>query len=334
MKKILFKLTYLFLYSTLGYSQTTYELVFYDEFNGNSLDLTKWNCSPWVGGSSSTVVNNLDKSINVSNGILSIITMKESPPLKVKTWNVFGPDTTVYFSSAYFNTKYNYRYGKFEASIKIPNNVAGINPAFWVFGHFPDITWNEIDFFEFMNNNTSDFKVTIHGSLCGGHQMCGVPISSDYDLSQVFHKYTGIWTQEDIYTYIDNLTIPLTHFHLSALPNTFCCFPITPMAIYLDAIPWNIPNSYPLQTSVMYIDYIKYYAIAYCTDLTITEATQYNYSSTDNFICGKSITINCPFSYDNKARLDVIGKTFVKLGPGFKVFANFSAKNDPNMNCQ
>nr|HPR62491.1 glycoside hydrolase family 16 protein [Prolixibacteraceae bacterium] len=125
-----------------------YQLVWEDQFNGNSLDSTKWNTENQVGiwntGGNSEFQHYKSENVTVGddgngNNCL-IITAKEEQ---------FGG---YHYTSGRVNTrgKFAFRRGKLEASIKIPDLANGLWPAFWTLGYTP-VGWpdcGEIDVLE------------------------------------------------------------------------------------------------------------------------------------------------------------------------------------------
>ena len=102
-------------------------LVWADEFNGTSLDLTKWEpqigdgCSEGICGWGNNELQSYKaENAVVSNGTLKIIAKKE---------RVKGSA----YTSARLRTKglADFTFGRFEASIKLPAGQ-GLWPAFWM----------------------------------------------------------------------------------------------------------------------------------------------------------------------------------------------------------
>jgi beta-glucanase (GH16 family) len=344
-------------YLSLCQSNFVWELVFDDEFNGNSLDPSKWVVYQHVVHHGDNVLYNPDYAITVNNGYLSLISQKET------THQVYTQETdtftfnneTISYSSAYFGTKYMYSYGKFESSVKIASSN-NLFPAFWAqAGSTASGNYNEIDFFEFADHNTTTLKMTDHHQSSGGLKMCPShypdPLpNNNIDFSNSFHTYTGIWLKDILKWYTTNnsgIDMDLRHdFPYYSINNDGRCsldayayyyknnvFPNAPMYIYYD-VAFYPTNNFNEPPKTMQVDYVKYYAPAYCSSITITDPSPYVINGTDNFICFKNVTISCTFNVPSNARVDVVGKTGVTLGPGFNVNANFSAKNDPNMGCQ
>lgn len=257
-----------------------YVLVFEDNFDGNSLDLSKWQIQPWgqgsLDGDNSHQYYSLD-NVSVSSGICSIIAKHETVSRRAVSWK---PDNEILSDSlpnlrTYYNTSsniwtnYKFGYGIYEIRCKIPSGK-GFWPAFWMYGLDSAIN-NEIDVFEFWDNNTVKHHMTAHYN----GQMC----ASDYtgpDYSLAFHTYKVIWNKYKIEWYVDSVlkrrltkfnTIIGQHIDCNAvLENTlYICekvFPVDSMNIIANlAIQTGsfAPDSNTLFPDSLQIDYIRYY---------------------------------------------------------------------------
>ena len=107
-----------------------WQLIWSDEFNGNFLNSNNWThevgTGNWGWGNGELQFYQSDNSI-VSNGKL-IIEAREEPQGILGQWNV-----PHYYSSSRIVTrnKFDFRYGKVEASIKTIDGQ-GFWPAFWL----------------------------------------------------------------------------------------------------------------------------------------------------------------------------------------------------------
>ena len=136
-----------FAFSNTVKAADNYELVWSDEFNGNSLDTNTWNYE--IGTGSWGWGNNeqqyyTDRNIRVSNGTMKITAKRED----------YG---RMKYTSSRITTKNkkNFKYGKIEARIKMPK-FKGVWPAFWMLGANQDsVGWpncGEIDIMEAIND--------------------------------------------------------------------------------------------------------------------------------------------------------------------------------------
>jgi beta-glucanase (GH16 family) len=173
---------------------TYWKLVWNDEFNGNSLDMSKWTFD--VGGNG-WGNNELQYYTNGSNikvlGGKLIIEARKMP---------FGGNE---YTSARISThgKASWTYGKIEARIKLPYGQ-GIWPAFWMLGEnidsagFPNC--GEIDIMEMGGSTYGLENATIWGSL---HRPNLSATDSDEIKSEMaFYKNAhGNWFNDDYHVF-------------------------------------------------------------------------------------------------------------------------------------
>jgi beta-glucanase (GH16 family) len=188
---------------------TSWKLVWSDEFNGNSLDMSKWTFN--VGGNgwgNNELQYYTDGSnIKVSDGKL-IIEARKMP---------FAGNE---FTSARISTqgKASWTYGKIEARIKLPYGQ-GIWPAFWMLGANIDSVGypncGEIDIMEMAGSTDGVENATIWGSL---HRPDPSATDSDKIKSETafyknahgdwfnddYHVFGIVWSSGQIKFYIDN----------------------------------------------------------------------------------------------------------------------------------
>ena len=168
-----------------------YEVVWEDNFNGNSLDRSVWNVEVnGNGGGNQELQYYCDntENIEVSGGTLKIRGLRKS---------YLGKN----YTSGRINTKgkAEFKYGKIEARIKLPS-FQGAWPAFWMLGGSYDaIGWprcGEIDIMEAIN--TENFT---HGALhwygegqkdSGGDSASVLP--DNFDRTQ-WHTYAIEWNK-------------------------------------------------------------------------------------------------------------------------------------------
>ena len=176
-----------------------YEVVWEDDFNGNSLDRNVWNVEVnGNGGGNQELQYYCDstENIEVSGGTLKIRGLRKS---------YLGKN----YTSGRINTKgkAEFKYGKIEARIKLPS-FQGAWPAFWMLGGSYDaIGWprcGEIDIMEAIN--TENFT---HGALHwygegqkdSGGDSASV-LSDNFDRTQ-WHTYAIEWNKTTMKFMVD-----------------------------------------------------------------------------------------------------------------------------------
>ncbi len=187
---------------------TDWELVWYDEFEGNELDLSKWSYQYGTGASDGLsgwgnaelqYYTDRPDNIFVQDGKLHIVALEES---------FSGMD----YTSARIRSinQGDWRYGRFEASIKLPEGQ-GIWPAFWmmptdaVYGGWP--ASGEIDIMELVGHEPNIVHGTIHygppHTFSGGaYELPSGNFSDD------FNTFAIEWEKGEIRWYVNDI-----HYH-------------------------------------------------------------------------------------------------------------------------
>ena len=195
------------------------EPVWRDEFDGNSLDGTKWTALNGGWGDEGQQVRNCytrsDENINVSGGSLNLIGL-----YKPGATCTGGNTKTGNFTSGFVQTKNKayFKYGYIEARIKMPKNKSTW-PGFWMSPNnspysagWPD--WGEIDIVETKGSNrqfaASDAhwrdKNTPTGQTGSHRNRQGVIPPSKFGTNNdttEWHTYGVKWTEGKLEYFID-----------------------------------------------------------------------------------------------------------------------------------
>lgn len=333
-----------------------YVLVFEDNFEGNSLDVSRWQIQPWGqgalygNGGNTQEYNSLDNVV-ISNGICKIIAKQESV---VKRAISYLPDyqilsdglpnsRTYNYTSSNIWSKYQFGYGKYEIRCKVTSGK-GFWPAFWIYGEDFGSVNNEIDVFEFWDNNSSKHHMNVHYN----GQMCETNYNGP-DYSSSFHTFTVIWDINKIEWYVDGILKRRSTKYYTMQGQTVDCNGIHAFGQYIvDKIfpkdPMNIIANVAIQTgnyapdnstifpNSMEIDYIKYYCKLPCVgELNLTE--YYTLNSIYNFTIGTTITVGENFVVQNGQQLELVARDEIFLLPEFssEVGSDFIARIEPNI---
>lgn len=186
-----------FAFSNTVKAADNYELVWSDEFNGNSLDTNTWNYE--IGTGSWGWGNNeqqyyTDRNIKVSNGTMKITAKRED----------YGG---MKYTSSRITTKNkkNFKYGKIEARIKMPK-FKGVWPAFWMLGANQDsVGWpkcGEIDIMEAINDENLVYG-TLHWFHDPGNNNADSGSSVAVADRTEYHVYGVEWTADKLRWYVD-----------------------------------------------------------------------------------------------------------------------------------
>jgi len=172
-------------------------LAWSDEFDGNSIDQSKWNFEQGAGGWGNNELEfytNRPQNAYVSGGNLVIQALRED----------YGG---AQYTSARMKTqgKFSTVYGKFEMRAKLPFGQ-GIWPAFWLLGdNISQVGWpacGEIDIMEFIGRDPNHVYGSTHGT--------GFDTSNAYEnnagFSNDFHIYSANWQPDFIEFAVDGNT--------------------------------------------------------------------------------------------------------------------------------
>jgi beta-glucanase (GH16 family) len=219
--------------SSSAANNNSWELVWQDEFEGEAIDLDKWehevNC--WGGGNNEAqcYTDSPDNSF-VDNGILHIAAKNVGPagicgPAHNQEDPAYNPaDVSVCknYTSARLRTKGkgDWKYGRMEISAKMPSIGGGVWPAIWMlptdttkYGGWPHS--GEIDIFEAFQPGIGGNQPTgepneIHGTLHYGYswpinQYSGASYEPPANIWEEFHTYAVEWEEGEIRWYVDNV---------------------------------------------------------------------------------------------------------------------------------
>jgi|GEM_PF-870623 len=190
-----------------------YKLVFYDDFEGDTLDASKWNYGyPWGNGKTHNHrAYCVPENVIVKDGLLTIVgENKKHPESRGATAKFDGKTLSVDFTSGAINTngKYHFNYGYIEARLKVAGGK-GMWPAFWMLGNgWPP----EIDIMEYLGSKPTQYVTNVHfkkadGSGNGSHY--NTP-DAGVDLSEDFHVYAIEWTPNYMKWYLDGKQVGTT----------------------------------------------------------------------------------------------------------------------------
>ena len=267
--RIIFFLISLFVFSL---NAQNWQLVWEDDFNGSSLNQSKWvhdigtgsQYGMWGWGNGELQYYQ-PQNTTLNNGIAKI-EVKEEPNGIIDSWSA-----TSYFSSSKITTKglFNFRYGKVEARIKTIDGQ-GFWPAFWMLpsnGSWP--CDGEIDIMEqwgndYLTNSTSGaahLGTCPYSSSTHFYETSSSYISSG-SYADDFHTYSVIWKEDTITWYVDETEL------FSLNPSSYWSIP-SQSAWPFNANEWYLminlaitqagPNSNTVFPNQMEIDYVRVY---------------------------------------------------------------------------
>jgi hypothetical protein len=224
-----------------------YELIWNDEFNGNSVNTDNWKFETGAGGWGNNELQYYTAdNASVEDGMLTIQARHEAN-----------------YTSARMITqgKFSFKYGRVDIRALLPEGQ-GIWPALWMLGsNFSSVGWptcGEIDIMEMIGG--SGRENTVHGTLhwdVDGHASTG----GSYELqngtfADEYHVFSIVWNESTITWYVNNSMyheIDISPDHMTEFRNEF-------FFIFNVAVGGNWPG-YPDNTTVfpqsMKVDYIR-----------------------------------------------------------------------------
>lgn len=267
-----------------------YELVFSDDFNGNSLDTTLWK--PWIGVPRDfpflqQKAWHTRENIEVGNGTLKLIGKKLESPYTGEwctKWDANTGDcietktSTFDYTSGEIWTNQSFFYGKYEALCRLPAGK-GFWPAFWVYG---GQSQSEIDFFEIYGDDVNRYTCNVYNGMnsYGNRPDCSFADNLSLTFFTSWHTFTCIFDPFKIIFLIDNVPIrEYYRYKTSSLlfNHTISCGDeIDPEVSLVEQRAWptdnmfmvlnlaiqngeNAPNSSTVFPGVFEIDWVKVY---------------------------------------------------------------------------
>lgn len=215
MKKIILTSVVILLTSVNLFSQGFYELNWYDEFDGEALDLTKWSYQLGTGSSEGLTDwgNNEQQYYRAENALVADGTLIISA--------VKEPYSNKQYTSARITTRgvkgsaglYTTTFGRIEAKISLPA-FTGMWPAFWMLPqNSPYGGWaksGEIDIMEVKGRLLDRWSGTIHyGGNWPNNQYSSIgdKVFPNGKTIVDYHVYAIEWTSEKIAWFCDNIKV-------------------------------------------------------------------------------------------------------------------------------
>lgn len=238
----------------------TYELVWSDEFDGNSLDRSNWTVETGTGdwgwgNNEQQYYRDSIENIDVSNGTLKIHALKREQSIGGK-----------YYTSARMKTqgKQSFKYGKIEARMKLPR-FQGAWPAFWMLGdNISSVGWpkcGEMDIMEAINNNNNIYS-NLHWSY---NNTTADTQGKAYNVGDrtEWHTYGMIWTEKKAQFYVDDKIFQTYSITTDSQMEEFRAkqFIILNLAIGGQWPGYEIDDSAFPDRSTMEVDYVRAYKI-------------------------------------------------------------------------
>ncbi|MEJ2161123.1 MAG: glycoside hydrolase family 16 protein, partial [Chromatiales bacterium] len=213
-----------------------WQLAFEDEFEGDSLDTTKWNidtgdgCPDLCGWGNNEKQVYSEDNITVAGGILTIQGRQEA-------------DGTYTSGRVNSKGKFDFRYGKVEVSARLPAGQ-GAWPAIWMLHSDPTIygPWplsGEIDIVEGFNlgvdGNTATQSTAHYGLATPPYDGTSSKYDTGVSPDMGFRVYTLEWERDKLRFFVDG-----QHFQTQNAQNWYTYFPEGADGFYDEFGPYDI----------------------------------------------------------------------------------------------
>jgi hypothetical protein len=220
-------------------------LSFHDEFDGTSLDKSKWSNGFGWGQDTRSNYGWCDPGANVVSGGVLVQRIDRRP-------NGGQP-----FSVGCINSKNRFaqQYGYWEARIRTAG-CTGARSAFW--GKPNDESWPpEIDVVEVNGDDSRTAKFTVHWQGGGRHQEDQGRFTGP-DFADGFHTFGAEWTPDGVTFFVDGVERRHTSAGAGALDNGGAFYTIlNSQVIDPDSTCGNVPGE-----SAEYVDYVRIWSPA------------------------------------------------------------------------
>ncbi|MGD0258723.1 MAG: family 16 glycosylhydrolase [Verrucomicrobiota bacterium] len=230
-----------------------YYLIWSDEFDGSSLDLSKWWC--WLGPDHQAT--DVPQAVTVSNGCLTI--------------TCFNTNSAYY--SGTVSSQGLFCYGYYEASIEW-NGEPGMWSAFWMnspntglYDGNPSASGAEVDICEHRYTDTGDVDYINNGVQQAVHwdneavdEKTAIIGPIGTNLGTGFHTYGLLWDRTNYYFYIDGSETWSTNAGHSDRTGEVTLSSELTNGWYAGNIPTNGYGNQATSTTTMVVDYVRIYA--------------------------------------------------------------------------
>jgi autotransporter-associated beta strand protein len=253
-----------------------YYLVWSDEFDGSSLDGTKW----WTWSGPNRDALNVADAVTVAGGHLTIT-----------TYTVNGTHYTAIISS---DGKFRYRYGYLEASIQF-NTTPGMWSAFWLQspneGQYlgdPSASGAEIDICEHRKSDANGLDIgssvqsTVHWDGYGAYHKQVNSGSIGSGLGSGFHTYGLLWDSTNYRFLIDDTQQWSTNAGHSDRTELVLLSSEVQNNYWAGVVPPGGYGDFLTSTTKMVLDYVRYYAPT--TTVFWTGASSADWGSAANWL--------------------------------------------------
>lgn len=174
-----------------------WQLVFSDEFNGDRLNLAKWNPNdPWGRERNEELQAYVTNAFTVTNGLLRIVAERAPAKYAGKPREFTSGMMTTY-------QKFSQAFGRWEIRCRVPRGK-GFWPAFWL---LPEpLGWPpEVDILEIIGREPDKVHLTHHWHDAEGKLQSDTGVWSGPDFSADFHTFALEWEPDHLAWFVDGV---------------------------------------------------------------------------------------------------------------------------------
>lgn len=183
-------------------AEPAYQLVWQDEFDGDTVDATKWTFAVHGRPANNELQYYTDSSDNafIEDGKMVLQALKLDEKYLGREYTSVRMNTAV---------KAEWMYGRFEIRAKLPQGQ-GLWPAIWMLPTFANNGgWpagGEIDIMELLGHEPNVVHGTIHYRNDNGHKYTGGSYTlPSGDFASKFHTFALEWEEEEMRWYVDDV---------------------------------------------------------------------------------------------------------------------------------
>lgn len=343
------------------WQDSSFALVFNDDFNGSVVDSSKWvrrySWGPTAVDSNKVQVPKFcDTSIayhyvdyayceyhyadtnflKVSNGTAKILVKKEN--VTGETWstknNVFTVKQFPFkYCTSMLRSKYHFKYGYFEIRFRLPTlptspqTFMGMGPNFWLYNANNSLNnaWSEIDVFEIhAYNNLATNNIIYQSYPKDSLNFYSQGVNYAQISSPNWHTAGAYWTPNNIEIYFDGIKInQITDSRIK--PDSMVEMPIL-LTMNAPTQGWCelIDTANTVFPYTYEIDYVKVWQPKEACDTSKTYCSNFNPVTYKSKIYS-DVTIGgtgCNSPVNNYSNLSIRGKNYVLLNEGFSIDNN------------
>ena len=299
-----------------------------DEFNGTTLDYSKWiNSFPWGRNYLGTCAQEyMTDGLNYEfdNGILKLITKKEDVyasgvPSESENYLLQDGQANLrwwHYTSGMIFSKQKFKYGLFEIRFKLPVGK-GLWPAFWLYGGNPN---EEFDIFEYKGETPNKIHIDMHcpSSDCDNF---GGWVTATGNFSDSFNDIMGEWGPNASFWYLNGKEFAIWLGNLNYQANLIASVGVANESPCPFSPGPDNSTSFP---TAFEIDFIRVWTRLDC-DQTIT-ISNYNQSATDpTVITGENINAS-NLTLTQGQSLKLIATNEIVIEPNTTIDGEFEAK--------